>query len=146
MIDGFVSHGGAQFAPAAIEKATDLFVDELWKTCIPDTSVVIFNSRKYKQALNTVLKSVLSGDEVKIPDDLPESPPRKYRADISLYNLFPTNADESPSDHVGGDVEYFTEGEDLEFAESVKICVADLFGELDHFLHELRVHFEAKRG
>ncbi len=75
---------------------------------------MIFNSRKYKQALNTVLKSVLSGDEVKIPDDLPESPPRKYRADISLYNLFPTNADESPSDHVGGDVEYFTEGEDLE--------------------------------
>lgn len=28
---------GAQFAPAAIEKATDLFVDELWKTCIPDS-------------------------------------------------------------------------------------------------------------
>ena len=105
---------GAQFAPAAIEKATDLFVDELWKTCIPDTSVVIFNSRKYKQALNTVLKSVLSGDEVKIPEDLPEPPPLKYRADISLYNLFPTNTDESPDDHVGADVEYFTEGEDLE--------------------------------
>ena len=77
---------------------------------------------------------------------------RVLRADISLYNLFTPKADELPDDRVGADVEYFTEGEDLEavrdvsaFAESVKICVADLFGELDHFLHELRVHFEAKR-
>lgn len=56
----------------------------------------------------------MTGEEITIPEDLPEPPPRKYRADISLYNLFPTNTDESPDDHVGADVEYFTEGEDLE--------------------------------
>lgn len=102
---------GAKFAPAAIEKATDLFVDELWKTCIPDTSVVIFNSRKYKQALNTVLKSVLSGDEVNIPEDLPEPPPPKYRAEIYVYDLL---TKEQGGKQNLSNLDYYTEGEDLE--------------------------------
>lgn len=117
---------GAQFAPSAIEKATDLFVDELWKTSIPDTSVVVFNIRKYKQALNTVLKSVLAGDEIKIPEDLQDSPPHKYRAEVYVYDLL---TKEQGGKQNLSNLDYFAEGEDLEAVRKealdqlVNVCI-----------------------